>query len=293
MRKSIIHDNVYVLAFISLPIMCMFLSWSYSHKKNMHNISDDHAAIGTHCLGCPQLKGPAHNSHVSQKVHKESIVTKWESLRLSGLWPYQKLSVNDLNGGINLRQARRYEEIISERFNNQRTITICESGFFRGGSTLFWLLLFPNATVFSFDVNFPVLAVDWFNDMFPGRLSVFQGDSKITISQALHENSCDMVSVDGDHGPGGSYNDIMSFSKVSKTGALILSDDTFDCTLTSESCSECSECPCDGAKPFCNYCSDGFHKAVQEKILHWEGCDRFGMSVDKKYPIGSCFGSFL
>ena len=38
-----------------------------------------------------------------------SLVMLWDRLRLDELWPTQGLLKHDLNGGINARQARRYE----------------------------------------------------------------------------------------------------------------------------------------------------------------------------------------
>ncbi len=221
-----------------------------------------------------------------------SITSQWEILRLNELWPAQGLNANDKSGGINLRQARRYQEIAHEESTFTSIQNVCETGFFRGGSTLFWMLLFPNATVHSFDTFFPDSAVGWFNLRFPGRLVVHPGDSKNTVRSQLAANICDFVSIDGDHGPDGAFNDILNMVHVTKSGATIVSDDTFDCKLEATSCIECSDCPCSGDRQFCNFCSEGFQRAVSQNLIYWKGCDRYGYTDDKKYPTGSCYGVF-
>ena len=221
--------------------------------------------------------------------HAPSLVSIWDRERLDGLWAAQGIPRHDTGGGINPRQGRRYADM-AIMDSKLKVKVVCESGFFRGGSTLFWLMLFEDSIVHSFDLSFPDGAIQWFHQKYPGRLVVHQGDSKQLIA-ALPRDTCDWVSVDGDHGPGGAYHDIQAFSRVSKPGALLVSDDTFDCTLSSTSCTECGDrCPCRGDRPFCNECSRGFHQSVDERVVEWLGCDRYGVSADGKYPIGSCHG---
>jgi hypothetical protein len=216
---------------------------------------------------------------------------QWEETRLNELWPVQGIPKQDTSGGINARQVRRYIELALLE-SKLETKTVCETGFFRGGSTLLWMMLFKDCIVHSFDTSFPDSAVNWFNQKYPGRLVIHTGDSKQMIS-TLPKNTCDWISVDGDHGKDGAYTDIKEFAKVSKPSAFLVSDDTFDCTLDANSCTECGPtCPCDGNRPFCNECSHGFRKTVDEKIIDWMGCDRYGISHDSKYPIGSCYGFF-
>jgi hypothetical protein len=220
-----------------------------------------------------------------------SLISIWDKERLEELWPAQGIPRYDTGGGINSRQSRRYWELASMDTKFGVNV-VCETGFFRGGSTLFWLMLFPNSIVHSFDILFPESAVKWFNQKYPDRLVIHKGDSKALISD-LPKNTCDWVSVDGDHGQGGAYHDIIEFSKVSKPMALLVSDDTFDCKLSATSCTECgANCPCSGSRPFCNECSDGFRRSIDENIIDWSGCDRYGVSSDGKYPIGSCHGYF-
>jgi hypothetical protein len=222
-------------------------------------------------------------------VYTPHLISNWNKERLDELWPVQGISKHDTNGGINPRQGGRYAEMAF--FDSKIEVkVVCETGFFRGGSTLFWLMLFKNSIVHSFDLSFPDSAIKWFDQKYPGRLVIHKGDSKQLIS-TLPKDTCDWVSVDGDHGPGGAYNDIKEFAKVSKPGALLVSDDTFDCTLSPNSCTECNDnCPCKGHRPFCNECSHGFQQTVIENVVNWSGCDRYGVSQDGKYPIGSCYG---
>lgn len=222
--------------------------------------------------------------------NKASLITRWNTKRLHGLWPIQGISEQDTAGGINPIQAKRYAEIASIVESEVRVV--CETGFFRGGSTLFWLMLFPNSVVHSFDTSFPESAVKWFDDNYPGRLITHQGDSKTQIT-TLQINTCDWVSVDGDHGPEGSYHDIKQFSKVSKPMSVLVSDDTFDCVLTETSCTECgAHCECKGNRPFCNQCSSGFKQAVDEMTIDFLGCSQYGFTGDGKYPVGSCHALF-
>jgi hypothetical protein len=259
------------VVFMLTSILCNQRHPPHSHSRPPCNCSD--------------------TNHPYLKTDKDafSLIQSWEKERLHELWPAQGLSEHDINGGMNPRQGKRYAEIAYTESKNQVKV-VCESGFFRGGSTLFWMMLFENSVVHSFDISFPENAIKWFEAKYPGRLVIHEGDSKQLIS-TMPKNTCDWVSVDGDHGPGGAYNDIKEFSKVSKPRTILVSDDTFDCILSQTSCTECNEnCPCKGKRSFCNECSHGFQQTVLENVVDWMGCDRYGVSQDGKYPIGSCYG---
>lgn len=276
-----VYIKLTVLKLISIIscLLAVMIFISYTFFKNNNNTFN--ATDPCHPCSCSDQ-----TSHIDTR-----LISTWDRERLEELWKVQGIPKHDTGGGINPRQARRYMELASMD-SKFKVKTVCETGFFRGGSTLFWLMLFPESIVHSFDISFPESAVKWFENKYPGRLITHTGDSKVLIP-GLPANSCDWVSVDGDHGQGGAHHDIREFSKVSKPMALLVSDDTFDCKLSASSCTECGfNCPCSGSRPFCNECSDGFHRSVDENIIDWIGCDRYGVSSDRKYPIGSCHGYF-
>ena len=306
MKKSRTISNVLYVLSISFMLIASFnlgclvrITPPSNHQPHLKTQSNHQPHLKTQSNHQPHLKNQSnHQPHLKPHwplVRSEiplPIASQWEALRLNELWPAQGLKSNDKSGGMNLRQARRYQEIAYDEATLPSIQNVCETGFFRGGSTLFWMLLFPNATVHSFDISFPDSAVGWFNLRFPGRLVVHIGDSKNTIKSQLAHDLCDFVSIDGDHGPDGTLNDILNMVHVAKPGATIVSDDTFDCKLEANSCQECLDCPCRGNRPFCNFCSEGFQRGVSQNLIDWKGCDQYGYSDDKKYPIGSCYGVF-
>jgi hypothetical protein len=218
------------------------------------------------------------------------MIAAWQKRRMEELWPAQGLQGSNLNGGINPFQAAAYEQLFS---TTKEKRVFCETGFFRGASTLLWLMLHPQATVHTFDINENRQALEWFDTHFAGRVKMYVGDSRKTIPEFVKQGvKCDWISVDGDHSGTGPYEDMKNLAMAARASAVVVSDDTFQCDPVVDTCRECLSCKCAAdAKGFCNDCSSSYWRGHKEGFFQHNGCQTFGFSVDKAYPIGFCHGS--
>lgn len=159
-------------------------------------------------------------------------LSEWNRIRLGSLWVAQDLSPSDTEGGMRDYQAVMMLHRLDEaRAFGRRIKHICEVGFWRGGSSLFWLLNVPGSVVHSFDshINRPG-AVEWFKTHYPGRWELTVGDSLKTIPKfaSEHPGWCDLIFIDGNHRDYGPYLDVVNFKPAAHDKTIIVADDTFD-----------------------------------------------------------------
>jgi len=223
------------------------------------------------------------------------LIDEWNTLRFSSLWPVQNLPPGDALKGMQDRQARRMLKQMDEIEQSGRTIrTICETGFFRGGSSLFWLMRFPYAQVHTFDKEAHPEAIRWFKDNFGFQWTIYLGPSQETLRDAAHAKpklSCDLVFVDGSHEGLDPYHDIRAFRALSHARTIVIADDTFDMTrpqITSPS------------KDFLkdHGCSNSWKRALDENVIRRSHvfknmCYLFGRTPDDMWPLGQCSGEFI
>lgn len=229
-----------------------------------------------------------------------SLVEAWDLMRRHLMWPAQGLGAAGgsagINGGINKAQAAEYAQLLNS--NPVPVRTVCETGFFYGGSSLFWLLLAPQSHLHTFDLAFRPGAVEFLNQHFPGRITYHEGDTAVTVPEFVNQvvngtfPPCDFISVDGNHNGEGPYTDIMHLTQASSPGATLVADDTFNCRTSVPHCTVCSgDCECaggGGTLPFCNACSEGFFTNVDQARIRLLFCRKFGLSPDGLYPVGFC-----
>ena len=70
---------------------------------------------------------------------------------------------------------------LAERTKGFEIKHICETGFFRDGSSLFWMLIFPDAILNTFDIKISPEASKFLDTLFPGRIFFHEGPSKETV----------------------------------------------------------------------------------------------------------------
>jgi hypothetical protein len=108
--------------------------------------------------------------------------------------------------------------------------TICEVGFNAGHSAAIFLLANPNARYIVFDFGEQIYSqqqIDYINNLFPNRMTYVKGNSQIEIDKYHQINpsvSCDLWSIDGDHGPN-AERDFEAARKMAPRGGLVLADD--------------------------------------------------------------------
>lgn len=170
--------------------------------------------------------------------------------------------------------------------------TICETGFGSGISSLFWLNSAPNATLHTFDTEFPSSAVEFLQQRFGReRVMLHPGNSRDTLPTfgAL----CDIVSVDGDHSKGGSFNDIQLLHKNAHSDTVLLADDMFNLKQFVDPCTtNCLECDCK-THGFANEVSRGWIDHVKTDLIQTMGCTSLEMLDKEGLPKGFCHGRFL
>jgi len=109
--------------------------------------------------------------------------------------------------------------------------TICEIGFNAGHSSITWLVANPKAHLYSFDLphSYQEIGVSLINELFPGRLTVTNGNSTETIPQFFANNPtimCDIAHVDGGHDYVTALADLNNLGSRVKAGGILLIDDT-------------------------------------------------------------------
>ena len=224
-------------------------------------------------------------------LNADEIIAKWNNVRLSELWAAQGLHPSDIEGGMHATQAKQMLNILQRAEKHGRVIrNICETGFFRGGSSLFWMLTKPEAIVHSFDMGMHRNAKKWFSERFPGRWFGHEGDSTKTLVQFHQENPnwrCDLVLVDGGHQGEIPYIDLTNFKKLSHAKTIVIMDDTF-----------AESDPNFNLKPLT--CSQAWKRAKDEMMTrplpeneYGPSCTPFGRTPNGAWPIGQCTGEYI
>jgi hypothetical protein len=113
-------------------------------------------------------------------------------------------------------------------------LPLAQVGFNAGHSTAIWLASNPTVQVRSFcllDRSWSAGAVRVLQDMFPGRLSVFKGDSAKSIprwSAANPDFVCDLIHIDGAHSYVHVVADFINLRAHARSHSLFMFDDQCD-----------------------------------------------------------------
>lgn len=125
---------------------------------------------------------------------------------------------------------------------------ICEVGFGPGLSSVIYLASNQDAQVYNFDLfpfvgdapellnveyverqpQFQPAAVEYIENVFPGRFHAIKGHSNSSIGEFAKKHSgfqCDFISIDGSHIPPQPFFDILHFSKLAHESSILLLDD--------------------------------------------------------------------
>ena len=165
---------------------------------------------------------------------------------------------------------------------------VCETGFFQGVSAHLWLSASTRTRLHTFDLRFPLPAVDALHAAFgTDRLHVHEGPTWKTLhpSRFRPEQPCEIVSIDGSHEGWGPYDDLVWLRPHTRCGATVLFDDTFDDRATNKSLdNEPSH-----LWSFYNACTRSYWRAVREGLLRHVGCTRLGWRWRwGRFPKGYC-----
>lgn len=127
-----------------------------------------------------------------------------------------------------IRDYAAVSRLLTDGFG--RSATICEVGFNAGHSAAVFLTANPSAHYVGFDLG----TLGWsaaqrslVNTMFPGRIEHIIGSSFQTVPRYHQQHpafSCDLWSVDGDHGPDAAK-DFAAARAMATRGGLVLADD--------------------------------------------------------------------
>lgn len=228
-----------------------------------------------------------------------ALITNWNHVRRSELWHSQSILPSDEEGGIHAAQATELVQLLERMEKNGRPVRhVCETGFFRGSSSLLWLMSLNQnhhddrnkIRVHSFDVHVHPGAIQWFKERYPAQMSIHVGDSTVTLEEFHKKNpsfKCDLVFVDGNHRGEGPYMDILHFKDMAHEKTIIIMDDTFDETSDAYN-----------TRP--NTTSQGWKLALEEKMvrhvsedLFGKSCVTFGRTPNNAWPLGQCIGEYV
>ena len=135
---------------------------------------------------------------------------------------------NEIEGHLFEQQADLYFEMALSR----NVKTICETGFNAGHTAINWLTAAPNATLYAFDIvgqhYYYKIGKAIIDSVFPGRLVLVIGDSRVTIPRFIAEHPdirCDIAEVDGYHQLDGPHKDIGNFHEMAHANTILTIDD--------------------------------------------------------------------
>lgn len=97
--------------------------------------------------------------------------------------------------------------------------TICETGFWLGHSSALWLCANPNATLYSFDLEFPNSSLSTIQARFGERFVHLKGDSMKTLTKFAQQTQppeCDLMIMDGGHFDPLPKSDLKNFATISR-----------------------------------------------------------------------------
>lgn len=132
-----------------------------------------------------------------------------------------------------------YDWARSLSFDGSKARHVCEIGMNGGHSALIFLAALTqndhtkrdaNVTMFDFfKYTYSPAALKYVETLYPGRFSIYKGDSHSTlpkwIAEKGTENLCDIFSVDGDHSFQGAKTDIQNAVIATRKGGKIILDD--------------------------------------------------------------------
>lgn len=212
----------------------------------------------------------------------------WKSYGQDGLSEAQRIA-----GGSPPCQVTLYTLLVVSALPPKAPI--CETGFFKGVSAANFLGG-GSGKVVSYDLTrtFGAAGYAYLSKEFPDRFTLVEGPSEKRVPEDKAE--CALVSVDGNHGGEGPYLDHKNFAPRATCGDnVVVSDDTFHCPdfAAKSYCNICGSCDC-GTKGFCNDCSSGFWRSVEEGRIRPLGCTSlFRSDQNNQWPKGFCVGTYI
>eukprot|EP00966_Prymnesium_polylepis_P005629 128673-Prymnesium_polylepis.1 len=142
---------------------------------------------------------------------------------------------NGIEGSSTFREASFLCKAVQRAVANSTTLAsdrpfrVCQTGFNRGRSAVAFLAAHSAVTVASFDLGahaYVDVAHRWIDREYPGRHSLFLGNSAVGIPKAPASiGLCVFVFVDGGHAEGIALSDIYEFGRRAAAGAPMYIDD--------------------------------------------------------------------
>ena len=187
------------------------------------------------------------------------------------------------SGNIIPEQAWAY--LAAGRRND--SLTVCETGFWRGMSTHLWLFANSRAVVHSFDTNFPDVSVSILRRTFGARrLHLHRGSTRSTLTTFHPQARCDILSIDASHDGWDPYDDFVALLPKLRCGSTVFFDDTFDIRAPNQSLDNNPS-----SLSFYNACTRSYWRAVREGLIVHAGCESFGRRWRwGRFPKGFCTG---
>merc|ERR1719161_3121993 len=147
----------------------------------------------------PQLLAAEKNSKCKQLAHEENENQCGSQVNLEKIYHSNQMQAY-------VQYARKTS-----------TRTVCETGFYLGQSAALWLCLNRNATLYSFDLEFPSESLQVIKAAFGERFIPIEGDSQTTLAEFAAQPeapSCDIMSMDGGHYDPVPRSDLMNFAAI-------------------------------------------------------------------------------
>lgn len=154
--------------------------------------------------------------------HLQAIKTIVESFTDS---PEGNMYYRDKSFTVDLEKAGMRKNIMTLAKVSK---TILEIGFNMGHSALFMIVANPECVIDCFDICYHTYTKYCFNylqSQFPNRLTLTVGNSNHTVK--AYKKVVDMAHVDGGHDLDVAKNDLKSVINCTKTGGIIVLDDTW------------------------------------------------------------------
>ena len=209
-----------ITSFLLVTSLCCYALKSFEKEEGLKAVQDERIEAMMELISL----------HIESK-HRHEHLGK-------GIKGFMKDRTWEGNSHIGVKSAQVLDYVHEiEKYARQhgKPLLICEVGLNGGHSAAAMLLAAGKESTFvSFDIgNFgPVTyyntTVTMLQRVFPKQIEFILGDSAITVPlfAAQRGKVCDVVSVDGDHSKEGALRDINSIRTISKSGALVLMDDT-------------------------------------------------------------------
>lgn len=249
------------------------------------------ASLATSCFSLEQRRSWSHLQNEKESSVEPGLSKFYDYL--PGLLGAKGAMPDAWEGSFRPKQLEQYHNYLTKWAKDDMIKeTVCETGFGKGISALFWLSVLPKATLHTFDREFPKHATDFLHKVFgQKRLILHVGDTNQTLR--TFKTKCDVVSMDGDRSEGAFYNEIELLRKSSHYYTSLLSDDTFWVEKFKDPCTEdCLSCNCT-ARGFANHVSKEWYRRAGEDVIQTLECTSLD-EVDKQgQALGYCLGRFL